>query len=252
MPKQIEIGYLQPLKLEKKRFFFYSSLFYWDFPLSKVYYVMKTLLWMFTFLPAMLLAQGTHNPTDHKKFIEVNLGDPFSKWGDFLFDKEDHMNDSYSYSFKRGSCCNAVFGNEVETVRLTFQGDKVVEINIRLKNFFEGKKLTTATEIKTATQEATTKYQTINEQFTSLFGKPYANRRKENNIQDLPLYTTQWLDKNIHLETQYYYYSPVYPTTRVIGTAEGLVEKLEEAHDKTVIVVSDVSFLKLKRKSGSF
>ncbi len=148
------------------------------------------------------------------------------------------------------SCCNTVFGNPTSLVWVTFQNDKVASIRIELKNFFEGKRMMATDDVKVAVKNATTKYEMINKRFSTLFGEPYASRSNEHNAPNEPASIVQWLGANTFLETNYYYYTAVYPPTRTVGPATGLTEKLEEARDKIVIILSDLNYLKSKLKSG--
>ena len=218
---------------------------------------MKTPTCIFLFLHIALAAQLpqqklTNTELDsHRNLNEINLGDSYQKWKNFLFDKEVHDKFVLSYTFKSDSCCNELFGNAAKLVKLTFQNDKVVSIRIELKSFFEGKKIVTSDEGNLAIETAVAKYETINKNFSNLFGKPYASHSNQENIPGEPEAIVQWRGANTFLETNYYYYKAVYPPRRIVGSAMGLTEKLEEARDKTVIVLSDLNFLKNKVKSGS-
>jgi hypothetical protein len=211
---------------------------------------MKVFNCIFLFLPIALLSQvqsqNVSNPELdlHRNFSEIVLGDNYEKWKNFLFDKEVHDKHTFSYTFKSNSCCNTVFGNSASFVWVTFQNDKVVSIRIELKNFFEGKKMETAMDLKVAIESAAIKYQTINKKFTTLFGEPYASHTNEHDVPNEPLSVEQWMGANTFLETNYYFYKAVYPPTRTVGPATGLTEKLEETRDKTVIILSDLNFLK--------
>jgi hypothetical protein len=225
------------------------------FSSPQVTFVMKTLTFILLFLPTALLAQlHSQNVTNpeldlHRSISKINLGDTYQKWRNFLFDKEEHDIHLFSCTFKSDSCCNTVFGNSTSLVRVTFQNDTVVSIKIELKNFFEGKKLMTAADVKTAIESAVTKYAMINKRFSTLFGEPYASHSNEHQVPDEPRSMVQWLGVNTFLETNYYYYPAVYPPTRTVGPATGLTEKLEEMRDKTVITLSDRNFLKGELKS---
>ena len=186
----------------------------------------------------------------HRNFSEINLGDNYKKWEKFLFNKEVHNERAFSYTFKSDSCCNTVFDNPTSLVWITFQDNKVASIRIELKNFLEGKKMTTRADMKVAVQSAITKYVTITKRFSTLFGEPYASRTNEQDIPNEPASIEQWMGANTFLETNYYYYEAVYPPTRTVGPATGLTEKLEETKDKTVIILSDLNYLKNKLKSG--
>jgi hypothetical protein len=197
-------------------------------------------------------SQNVSNPELdlHRNFSEINLGDDYEKWQKFLFNKEVHNERVFSYTFKSDSCCNAVFGNPTSLVWVTFQNDKVASIRIELKNFFEGKRMMTTADVKVAIKSAITKYEMINKRFSTLFGVPYASHSNEHDIPNEPASIVQWLGANTFLESNYYYYAAVYPPTRTVGPATGLTEKLEEARDKTVIILSDLNYLKNKLKSG--
>lgn len=217
---------------------------------------MKAFSSIFLFLPIALLAQAQSqnvaNPALdlHRNFSEINLGDNYEKWKKFLLNKEVHNKQTFSYTFKSDSCCNNLFGNPTSLVCVTFQNDTVVSIRIELKNFFEGKKMVTAAEVKTAIESAVTKYAMINKRFSTLFGEPYASHKNEQDIPDEPASIAQWLGANTFLETNYYYYKAVYPPARTVGPAAGLTEKLEETRDKTVVILSDLNFFKNNLPSG--
>lgn len=216
---------------------------------------MKAFRCIFLFLPIALLAQvqsqNVANPALdlHRNFSEINLGDNYEKWKKFLFNKEGHNQQTFSYTFKSDSCCNTVFGNPTSLVWVTFQNDTIVSIRIELKNFFEGRRLVTAADVKTAIESAVAKYAMINKRFSTLFGEPYASHKNEQDIPNKPAAMVQWLGANTFLETNYYYYKAVYPPARTVGPAAGLTEKLKETSDKTVIILSDLNFLKSKLKS---
>lgn len=213
---------------------------------------MKTLTCVFLLLPIALHSQNVSNPELdlHRNFSEINLGDSYEKWKNFLFDKEVHSQNAFSYTLKSDSCCHTVFGNPTRSVWVTFQNDKVVSIRIELKNFFEGKKMMTNADVKVAIESASTKYAMINKRFSTLFGEPHDSHTNEHHIPNEPASVAQWTGANTFLETNYYYYAAVYPPTRTVGPATGITEKLEETRDKTVIILSDLNFLKSKLKSG--
>lgn len=191
-------------------------------------------------------SQNVSNPELdlHRNVSEINLGDSYEKWKKFLFNKEVHNERAFSYTFQSDSCCNTVFDNPTSLVWITFQDNKVASIRIELRNFLEGKKMTTAADVKLAVQSAVMKYVTINKRFSTLFGDPYASHSNEQGIRDEPTSIVQWMGTNTFLESNYYYYKAIYPATRTVGTATGLTEKLEEARDKTVVILSDLKFLK--------
>ena len=197
-------------------------------------------------------SQNVSNPELdlHRSFSDINLGDSYQKWKDFLFDQEVHNKNAFSYTFKSDSCCNAVFDNPTSLVWVTFQNDKVVSIRIELKNFFEGKRMTTTPDVKAVIESSVAKYVMINKRFSTLFGEPYASHSNEHDAQNELAFIVQWMGAITFLETNYYYYPAVYPPTRTVGPPTGLTEKLEEARDKTVIILSDVNFLKEQLKSG--
>jgi hypothetical protein len=216
---------------------------------------MKTLTWILLFFPTALLAQlhlqNVTNPALdlNRNFSEIYLGDTYQKWKNLLSDKDVQDISVFSYKFKSDSCCNAVFGNSTSFVTVTFQNDTVVSIRIELKSFFEDKKLMSAADVKKAIEGAATNYAMINKRFTTLFGDPYASHSNEHHVPNEPAAIAQWRGVNTFLETIYYYYPAVYPPSRRVGPAAGLTEKLEEMRDKTVIILSDLNFLRSKRKS---
>ena len=197
-------------------------------------------------------SQNVSNPELdlHRNFSDINLGDSYEKWEKFLFNKEVHNERAFSCTFKSDRCCNTLFDNPTSLVWITFQDNKVASIRIELRNFFEGKKMVTTADVKVAIKNAITKYVMINKRFSTLFGEPHASHSDEHDIPNEPASIMQWLGANTFLETNYYYYAAVYPPTRTVGSATGLTEKLEETRDKTVIILSDMNFLKNKLKSG--
>jgi hypothetical protein len=204
------------------------------------------LLLLCTALPSHLHSQNPANPKLdlHRSFSEIKLGDKYQKWKNFLFDREEHDIHIFSYTLKSDDCCNSAFGHATCLVKVTFQNDTVVSIEIELKNFFEGKRLMTPADAKTAIESSLTKHSMINKRFSNLFGQPYVAHSSQHNVPDEPASVFQWFGLNTFLETRYYYYPAVYPPSRTVGTAIGLTEKLEEMRDKTVITLSDASFLR--------
>jgi hypothetical protein len=216
---------------------------------------MKTSASILLFFPTILLAQlhlqNVTNPALDlsRNFSEINLGDTYQKWKNLLSDKDVQDISVFSYTFKSDSCCNAVFGNSTSLVTVTFQNDTVVSIRIELKSFFEGKKLMSTADVKKAMEGAATKYAMINKRFSTLFGDPYVSHSNEHHVPNEPAARVQWSGVNTFLETIYYYYPAVYPPSRRIGPAAGLTEKLEEMRDKTIIILSDLNFLRRKLES---
>ncbi len=229
--------------------------FVWRFTLLHVTFIMKTLTCILLFFPTALLAQlhlqNVTNPEldSHRNFNEINLGDTYQKWKNLLSDKDIQGTNVFSYTFKTDSCCNTVFGRSTSLVTVTFQNDTVVSIRIELKSSFEGKKLMSSADVKKAIEEAASKYAMINKRFSTLFGDPYASHSKEHHVPNEPSAIFQWSGVNTFLETIYYYSPAVYPPSRTVGSATGLTEKLEEMRDRTVIILSDLNFLKSNLKS---
>ena len=212
------------------------------------------LLLLCTALPSQLHSQNPANPQLdlHRSFSEINLGDKYQKWKNFLFDREEHDVHLFSYTFKSDDCCNSAFGHATSLVKVTFQDDTVVSIAIELKNFFEGKRLVTMADAKNAIESSRTKHAMINKRFSTLFGQPYATQSIHSNVPGEPASIFQWFGLNTFLETRYYYYPAVYPPSRTVGTAIGLTEKLEEMREKTIITLSDANFLRKRKFNTQF
>lgn len=217
---------------------------------------MKTLICILLFTPIVLLPQPTPqritNPAldSHRNLGEISLGDTYEKWKDFLFGEEVLDKQLSSYTFRSDHCCHTLFENPVGLIRVTFQDDKVVSIRMELKNFLEGKKMKSSAELRVASESALNKYEQIKQQFSALLGNPGSTRSNEYEIPNEAKSVAQWRGTDTILETRYYYFKAVYPATRIVGSPVGLTEKLVEASDKTVIILSDLNFVKDKVMSG--
>jgi hypothetical protein len=153
----------------------------------------------------------------HRNFKSINLGDSFAKWANQLSFKAEDGNVK-QYVFNTGYCCNTLFDFDAELVTVLVQNSKIVSIKIDLKKFQTS---------NTSIEKGFRLYESIENQFTTLFGKPYAKQKN----QDNPMIFTQWLGNKTVLELKYNYY----------GVTRG---------DRAEVKISDLTYLVSSLKSG--
>jgi hypothetical protein len=196
-------------------------------------------------------SQNVSNPDldSHRKFSEIYLGDSFEKWKIYLRDKDPYKESIVTYTLQNEKCCNSVFGYTAQTIKVTFENAKVVSIYIELGNFLDGKNMNTVPDFKFALENAVSNYLNINDQFEVLFGKPHYSDTNKKKVPDEPLYTAQWIGARTQLETDYFLYDAVYDPARTVDPKTGYTKKLKEAYDTTIIIISDLEYLKRRLKS---
>lgn len=154
---------------------------------------------------------------EHRGFKEIQLGDSFEKWSDKLTYR-DSDGSTTQYVFDTNYCCNQVFEFEAELVTVLIENKKVVSIVIYLKKFQES---------HTSLEKGFQFYESIERQFTTLFGAHYGKSGNQTN----PLIKTQWMGNKTVLETTYHYY----------GLKNG---------DAAEVSISDLDYLMKNLKSG--
>lgn len=180
---------------------------------------MKKILFLLSSLFTILGNAQSISELDKKNgFKDFKLGDDFSKWSSQVAYSRTNEDGLKVYSYV-GNCCNKVFDYKLNTIELGFLNSKLVLIYLETEKFQKP-----YSESKEFTTWRNTDFESINNSFQGLFGKPTGH----NSEGDISFF---WQSQKVMLRSTYKY----------LGVREG---------DMQVIFVFSLDYLKNIMNSG--
>ncbi|MBF0576387.1 hypothetical protein [Dysgonomonas sp. GY617] len=158
-----------------------------------------SLILLFFLFSTIANSQSIEDLDKKNGFNQFQLGDSYTKWQSDLklTQFEYHIPNAKLY-FYTGKCCQDLFGFKVEGIFMTFQNDKLVEININL----DRERQRQDSQILVDCQS---KLKRVINSLVALYGIPQSGQEPKDLQKKDPTYILAWIGKKAILKLEHSY-----------------------------------------------